>query len=227
MCFSAEASFAASGILAATGIAIARLPKERSEIPLSLFPALFSAHQFIEGLLWLNHTGTLSDEYRSAAVYGFALIALVLWPIYVPFSAYMVEKSKIRRYIIFACQLIGFYVSITFFNSMFQNSVEASVVGHSFAYKVDSPEDFFAVYFVAVSIPFLASSDRKLVFFGIALTLSCTAALIIASSKTFPSVWCFFAALLSLGLYLHFKYSPRRYSKEGNQEVRDHQLHFK
>lgn len=214
MCFSAEASFAASGALAATSIAIARIPKERSEIPLSLFPAIFSAHQFIEGLLWLNHTGSLSDEYNEVMVYGFALIALVLWPIYVPFSASMIETGRIRRFVIYACQLIGLYVGITFLMSIFQNSVEAYVSGHSFAYRVDSPNNFFVPYFISVSIPFLVSSNKKLTIFGIALTLSCTAALIVASSRTFPSVWCFFAALLSLGLYLHFRYSARKYIRE-------------
>ena len=212
MCFSAEASFAASGVLAASGIAISRIPKEKSEIPLSVCPIIFAAHQFIEGILWLHHSGTLSDEYRSGAVYGFVLIALVLWPIYVPFAAYKAETGKIRRRIIFACQLIGLYVGITFLINIFNHSVDVSVVGHSFSYDVETPDNFLLPYVISVSIPFLVSSKKGLRRFGIALTLSCAVAIYVASSSTFPSVWCFYAALLSIGLYGYFRSSSKAYT---------------
>jgi hypothetical protein len=90
MCFSAEASFAASGVLAASSVAISRIPKERSSIPLSLFPAIFAAHQFAEGVLWLHHDGVLPDAYKVGALYAYVLIAYVLWPILVPFAAYSI-----------------------------------------------------------------------------------------------------------------------------------------
>ena len=91
MCFSAEASFAASGVLAASSVAISRIPKERSSVPLSTFPAIFAAHQFIEGILWLNHDGVLPDACKTGAVYAYVLIAYVLWPIFVPFAVYLTE----------------------------------------------------------------------------------------------------------------------------------------
>ena len=209
MCFSAEASFAASGALAASGIAISRMPKEKSETPLALFPVIFAVHQFIEGILWLNHTGVLPDDYKSGAVYGFVFIAFLLWPIFVPFSAYMIETGKTRRRIILLCQLIGLYVGLTFLISNVNNPIDASVVGHSFSYKIDAPYDLLIPYFIAVSIPFLISSKKGLVCFGGALTLSYAVALVMASSTTFPSVWCFFAAILSIFLYLHFRYAAR------------------
>lgn len=230
MCFSAEASFAASGALAASSIAISRIPKSRSEIPLSLCPAIFAAHQFVEGILWLNHGGTLPDEYKAGAVYSFIFIAMVLWPIYVPFSAWMIETGRIRRIIILICQLIGLYVGITFLMSIIRGPVDASVVGHSFAYKTDITESLLAPYFVAVSIPFLVSRRKGLVLFGVALSLACGAALFIASSQTFPSMWCFLAAILSLGLYMYFRRSaesaitrqPVPETREQVEEVPEH-----
>lgn len=213
MCFSAEASFAASGVLVASGIAIARMPKEKSETCLSLFPIIFAGHQFIEGILWLNHNGVLPDEYKPSAVYGFVFIAFILWPLYVPLSAYTIETGKIRRIIIFLCQLIGIYVSLAFIVSNIDNSIDASVVGHSFSYKIDAPYNLLIPYFIAVSIPFLVSSKKGLVYIGGALTLSCTAALFIASSTTFPSVWCFFAAILSMFLYWYFRYAAKATDK--------------
>jgi hypothetical protein len=209
MCFSAEASFAASGVLAASSVAIARIPKEKSGIPLALFPAVFATHQFIEGVVWLNHDGVLPDAFKSGAVYAYALIAFVLWPILVPFAAYLLETERRRRIIILICQAIGLWIGFTLLASFIRDPVQVSVDCCSLSYQVNAPDLLIAPYLVAVSVPFLASSRKGLVLFGVAVTVSCAAAAVAASATTFPSVWCFFAAILSGGLYLHFRAAAR------------------
>jgi hypothetical protein len=205
MCFSAEASFAASGVLAASSVAIAWLPKDRASVPLSLFPAVFAAHQFIEGLVWLNQDGVLPDGYKPVAVYAYALIAYVLWPILVPFSAYLLETGRWRRILILICQAIGLGVGLALLLSVTRAPLEVTVDCCSLSYRVDASHLLIIPYLMAVSIPFLASSRRGLVLFGAAITVSCAAAALATSEATFPSVWCFFAALLSAGLYLYFR----------------------
>jgi hypothetical protein len=214
MCFSAEASFAASGVLAASSIAISRIPKEKASIPLSLFPAVFATHQFIEGILWLNQDGILPDAYKSGAAYAYALIAFVLWPIFVPVSAYLLEPERRRRTIILICQAIGLWVGVTLLLSTVRTPLQVSADCCSLSYQVDAPDLLIAPYLVAVSIPFLASSRRGLVLFGVAITASCAAAAIAASATTFPSVWCFFAAVLSAGLYLYFRVATRTTARQ-------------
>lgn len=209
VCFSAEASFAASGILAASSVAIARIPKERASIPLSLFPAIFATHQFIEGILWLNQDGTLPATYQSIAVHAYALIAYVLWPIFVPFAATMMEAEQRRRIIILGSQAAGLWVGLALLVSFVHDPVQVSATCCSLSYQVNAPDLLTAPYLVAVCIPFLASSRRSLVLFGVGLALSCAAAAVLASAETFPSVWCFFAAILSAGLYLHFRITAR------------------
>ena len=115
MCFSASASFAASGALAASGYAISRLPKKECEKTLSFIPLIFAAHQFIEGVLWLNHAGLCPDQYKEGAIYSYTFIAYALWPVYIPFAIYKLESDKVRRAIILVCQAIGFYVGITLY----------------------------------------------------------------------------------------------------------------
>jgi hypothetical protein len=205
MCFSAEASFAASGVLAASSVAIARTPKERAGIPLSLFPAVFAAHQFIEGMIWLNQDGILPDAYKPVAVYAYALIAYVLWPILVPFSAYLMETGKRRRRLILVCQAIGLGVGLALLLSFFHTLPSVVADCCSLAYQVDAPEPLIIPYLVAVCVPFLASSRRGLVLFGLGIAASCAVAAVATSVETLPSVWCFFAALLSGGLYLYFR----------------------
>ena len=213
MCFSATASFVASGALVASAVAIARIPKPKSAIPLSMFPAIFATHQFIEGLLWLNHRGFLADNYKPVAVYAFLLIAFVLWPIFVPFSVYVLESGRIRRVIILLCQFTGMYVGLTNLVIIIRGPVSASVVGHSFAYSINTSDILFALYLISVLIPFLVSSNKRLVILGVALAALFVTARFIASTATFPSVWCFYAAILSLFLYLFFRYSANRNRK--------------
>jgi hypothetical protein len=204
MCFSAEASFAASGVLAASSVAISRIPKERSSIPLSLFPAIFAAHQFAEGVLWLHHDGVLPDAYKVGALYAYVLIAYVLWPILVPFAAYSIESERRRRAIMLPCQAVGLGVGGMILVGNMGAPIDVNVHCCSLSYRVNAPDLLIVPYLVAVSFPFLASSRRGLVLFGAAVTVSCAAAAALASAATFPSVWCFFAAVLSGGLYLHF-----------------------
>lgn len=205
MCFSAEASFAASGLLAASSVAIWRLPKDRASTPLALFPVIFASHQFVEGVLWLNHDGVLPDTVKPAAVYAYALIAFVLWPIFVPFSAYLIETGRWRRVLILICQAAGLWTGLSLLLSFAHHPLQVTVDCCSFSYQVDAPDALIVPYLFAVAVPFLASSLRSLVIFGVAIAVSCAAAAVAASATTFPSIWCFFAAVLSAGLYWHFR----------------------
>ncbi|HNS52073.1 MAG TPA: hypothetical protein PKO09_12930 [Anaerolineae bacterium] len=209
MCFSAEASFAASGVLGATSMAIARLPKERASRPLALFPAIFAVHQLTEGILWLGHDGVVPDGYDSAALYLYAIIAFSLWPMLVPASAFLLEAEKGRRRIVLACQVIGLGVGLSYLVAIVRGPVSVAANCCGLSYQVRAPWQLGVPYLLAVSLPFLASSRRSLMLFGAAVALSAGAAALAASNQTFPSVWCFFAALLSGSLYLHFRAEAR------------------
>ncbi len=209
MCFSAEASFAASGVLAASSVAIARVPKPRAAVPLSLFPAVFAVHQLIEGLIWLSYDGVLPGGYKPAIVTGYALIAYVLWPVFVPLAAWLTEPEKGRRAILLVCQALGLWCGLGLLASIVRDPVVVSADCCSLSYSVHAPGYLIVPYLLATCLPFLLSSRRSLVLFGLGLVASCAAAAVTASTSTFPSVWCFFAAVLSGGLYLHFRACAR------------------
>jgi hypothetical protein len=220
MCFSAPASLAAGGALAAGGIATLRMPKRRAEIPLSLFPLIFAAHQFAEGLIWLTSTGAISDTYRQSFIYAYAFIAFVFWPIYVPFSMYLMETGRMRRKIIILCQLVGLYVGIAFFIGIVKGPVTATVESHSISYWISqTPPMALAPYLIAVSIPFLISSNKKLMVLGLALLIACGTASYMSCCNTFPSLWCFYAAILSLIVYLYFRYEAKAAKRNAEQHL--------
>lgn len=219
MCFSAEASFAASGVLAASSVAISRVPKEKSSVPLSLIPTIFAAHQFIEGVLWLHHDGVLPDGYKQVAVYAYVFIAYVLWPIFIPFAVYLIEPGRRRRAVILLCQAVGLGVGLALVLGNLRASPDVFVNCCSLSYQVNAPEMLMGPYLFAVAVPFLVSSRKGMVLFGVAVAISCAAAAILTSAATFPSVWCFFAAVLSGGLYLHFYLEARAVTRRAGMSA--------
>ncbi len=205
MCYSAEASFVASGVLAGTSVAISRLPRDKNSFPLSAIPAIFAVHQFIEGTIWLNQGKFPPPAYQAGAVLAYVLIAYVFWPLFIPFAAYHMETVKKRRILMLICQVIGLGTGVVYLLSILDSQVAVSVNACSLSYNIHAPGNLLAPYLIAVAVPFLISSRRGLVNFGMLILISCGAAFYFASVPSFPSVWCFFAAALSFSLYFYFR----------------------
>ncbi|MCK5745954.1 MAG: hypothetical protein KAH44_07045, partial [Oricola sp.] len=94
MCFSATASFSAAAVLGAVGAAtLAQRPRPR-DLAFAAIPAIFAAHQAIEGAIWLHIDGGSAIPYALIAAY--LLIAQVLWPAYIPLSVILMEPAPRR-----------------------------------------------------------------------------------------------------------------------------------
>jgi hypothetical protein len=91
MCFSANASFAASGALAVIGIATLRETKTARERFLAAMPLFFSVQQAIEGFEWLARA---PSALQTDLAYAFLAIAVAFWPVYIPAVVYLVEAEK-------------------------------------------------------------------------------------------------------------------------------------
>jgi hypothetical protein len=209
MCYSAGASFIAGGVLTVASVSIARLPKEKASLPLSLIPAVFATHQFIEGGIWLSQTGQGLQAFQNALVFLYVFIAYIFWPAFIPYSASRTEPDHRRRLLMMVCQVIGLAVGLNFLIGVLQTPPGVSVSTCNLSYQVSAPWNISPAYLVAVILPFLLSSQRGLVLFGLGVAASCALALYLESLPSFPSVWCFFAAVLSGGLYAYFKAAHR------------------
>ncbi len=222
MCYSAEASFIASGVLAGTSIAISRLPKEKNSHLLAAVPAIFAVHQFIEGTIWLNQGKIVPAAYQAGFVFAYALIAYVLWPLFIPLAAYLMEANKRRRMLMLICQAVGLGTGVAYLIGIIRNPVQVSVNVCSLSYNINAPDSLLATYLLAVAVPFLASSRRGLVRFGLLILISCAAAFYLAANPSFPSVWCFFAALMSFSLYFFFRASVPEAESQPEQAIPQH-----
>lgn len=204
MCFSATASFTAGTALSAVGGLTLHKSRGKVELPLALVPLLFGIQQLIEGGLWLGLRNDL-PMLRSWATYGFSMFSHVLWPIFVPFAILLVETRRRRRRAIGVFQVLGLGVGLYLLYFIVRYPVTARINDRSIFY--DSPHFFITgvlvTYLLATCVTGLFSSHRCINAFGV-LTFVLAVAAYQVSVKTFVSVWCFFAAVLSLLIYIHF-----------------------
>jgi len=211
MCFSASASFTAGTALSAVGGLTLRKSRGRVELPIALVPLLFGVQQLTEGVLWLSLRHDL-PLLTSWATYIFSMFSHVLWPIFVPFAILLVETSRRRRTAIGVFQVLGVGVGLYLLYFIVRFPVTAKIHDHSIFY--DSPHFYIlgvlVIYLLATCVSGLFSSHRCINIFGVLAFVLAVAAYQV-TVHTFVSVWCFFAAVLSLLVYT----SPVRCRRAG------------
>ncbi len=198
MCFSAQASFVATITLTAIGIASVR-QANRHTVLLACIPLIFALQQFAEGIIWL---GPAATPLVPLAKDTFLALAFLVWPLYIPVSLSMIEKETTRKYLILLCALPGAIWALFALYQLLQGSQVSLSDCHIF-YHITSyskPTAIASLYFIATILPFFIAYDLTLKLLGGALALSCAATYFVRYSY-FVSIWCFFAALLSLGVY--------------------------
>lgn len=192
MCFSATASFAASGGLAAAGLATWRFATPQQKA-VAAIPLLFAVQQAIEGLQWLK---VASGPASVVIGYVYLFFAYLLWPVYVPIAVYFADPERrwLTRWFIFVGAAVSSYLLIV----LASQPLSITTSPNSLIYDVPVPLKPVAAafYVIVVCGSLLSSSKPYLRWFGFS-TFVLAAATVLFSTSTFTSVWCFAAALLS------------------------------
>jgi hypothetical protein len=169
-----------------------------------MIPLLFGVQQLTEGVLWLSLRNDL-PLLKSWATYSYSMFSHVLWPIFVPFAILLVETGRRRKTAIGVFQALGLAVGLYLLYFIIRYPVTAHVHGHSIVYT--SPHFYIGavlvVYLLATCASGLFSSHWCINVFGVLAFVLAIAAYQM-SAATFVSVWCFYAAVLSLLIYAHF-----------------------
>lgn len=204
MCFSATASFTAGATLSVAGAVTVSRSDGKAELPLAMVPLLFGIQQISEGFLWVSINRSLPGL-QTWTTYIFSMFSHVFWPMFVPFAILLVEPSQRRRHALHVFQALGLGVGLYLLFFIVRYPVTSRVEGRSIFY--DSPHFFIVgvliTYFLATCGSGLFSSHRIVNIFGVSAFVLAVAAYVV-SAKTFVSVWCFFAAILSLLLVFQF-----------------------
>jgi len=210
MCFSATVSYSATAVLVATGLYAIRQAR-RLPAPYwmwAVIPVFFGIQQAFEGRVWqMLDAGDAVAAIPYAQ--GFHFFSHFLWLWWLPLCCYLVEPGKIRKRVTGGFALFGACAGtiVYFFILTHPEWMSVAIREHSICYlysvpyrsSVHLPIPTAALYALTVLVPLLISSHNRIKIFGVLVLLS-----MILVSKAYDyayiSVWCFFAAVLSLYL---------------------------
>jgi len=183
-------------------------------------PLLFGIQQAFEGRVWQLLDAGQSDAAVPYAL-GFHFFSHFLWLWWFPLCSYLFESGVVRRRIFLGLGIFGVLTGgVVYFTVLFHPDwMSVSVEHYSIVYDITSPiRGFFsipipasAVYALIVLIPLLFSSHHYLRVFGGLVALSMVFASL-SYGYAFVSVWCFFAA----GLSLYLVYLIKKTGKESS-----------
>jgi hypothetical protein len=206
MCFSATASFATAATLLPVGAyCIARTRDAGAGwLAFASYPLAFGLQQLGEGFVWLG-LGSGDGELVNTSALGFAFFSHFFWLFWVPFSVWLLETDRTRRKILLFLSVFGACYGISIFIPLFQEGwLRVEVMHHSIAYQATMIYDDYIdrlvirlIYALQVVTAFMISSNHKVRIFGVLILLSVIMAFA-TYRYAFVSVWCFFAAILSI-----------------------------
>jgi hypothetical protein len=205
MCFTATASFVASGMLGALGVATLTQVKHRRELLFASLPVLFSVHQAIEGVVWLGLDGRLSPAAAHGAGAAFVLYAQGLIPFVIPLSVLLFEPTKVRRRRMLPFAVLGLALTLFMLWGLAVYPLEVYARDNSIVYvNAGTNHTWVAVlYVVATCGSLFFSKIPDMVFFG-AANLAILLAVMAVKRYAFTSVWCAYAAVASVIICAYF-----------------------
>lgn len=204
MCFSATASFSAGTVLLGIGALTLKSASRPRELMFAAIPLLFAIQQLTEGVIWL----TFHDDaplLNTVMTQVYALFSHVLWPAWIPLAVLLMEapgkRHRALQTFVGAGAAVGaflLYVAVVFPSVSRPTGQHIEYLSpHFFAAEV------MTLYLLATTVSPLLSTHRVVKVFGALALLSFGAAYYFYTTW-FISVWCFFAALLSALVYVHF-----------------------
>ncbi len=203
MCFSASASFGASLVLSVVGVAAIKKTQHREQLPFASIPLLFAVQQFSEGVLWLTLPNSDYAATQKFATYFF--FAQIVWPILVPIAILLLEKESGRKRIQKILVGVGVLLALCLAYCLLSYNVQAKIIGNHISYLQDYPTSLRSIgiilYAMATIVPPFFSHIKRMWMLGVTLLISYVVSAIFYKHYML-SVWCFFAAILSISVYV-------------------------
>lgn len=203
MCFSAGASFSAAGVLSVIGLLTVKKVHDKRLYPLSLIPLFFALQQFSEGIVWLALGNCISTAFILPASYFFIGIACITWPIYISIATLAYEKQIIRKRLLYIPFLIGLSLAAYAVFHLVYYEIQAQIIACHIFYSVKDTafSYYFTIpYLLATILPFFISSIKKMWILGLVFLISFIVSFFVYTTWL-TSIWCFFAAIISMLLY--------------------------
>ena len=199
MCFSASASFTVGASLLIPGFIAIKRTTAPGMLAFSSMPFVFCLHQTAEGCLWLSLTNPDFSSWYQPALYTYSFISQPFWPVWVPLIIWLMEPDKGRKKILSFFLALGVASCIYMLYCLLSFRISAVAEHGHIRYYRDFPNLAIMrpVNFITIALtPFLSTLRHMKLLAGVML-----ASLILSYiffTNYLISVWCFFAAILSV-----------------------------
>ncbi len=180
MCLSEPVSFAAGGLLIAGGVFASSKAWNinKKYMPVALMPTMAGVQQILEGYVWAGVNNSDPSMVWWAAM-GFIFFTWFMWPIWIPFSVYVLEPPESRRkklflYMALAGTLLGFLLYIP--HLLNPDWINVTVNENSLAYEGTMLLDYiiprwltYVIYIFLIIAPPLMSTYLHMRLFSLTL----------------------------------------------------------
>lgn len=203
MCFSVEADLVAGVALLPVAALSLREVRHVRELPFATLPLLFALHQLTESLVWAGLSGDVTQQTQHVATMVYVLFALPVLPTLLPIAVLMLEPQGARlRVVPFVA--VGAIVTAYLGYAVIAHPVHVVQHPHALEYQVPLTQGtlWVVLYVVAVIGAPLISGYPSIVMFGALNLVGLTVAAVLYQ-EAFTSLWCVYAALISLLVLVH------------------------
>jgi hypothetical protein len=226
MCFSPQASFIAGTALLPAGIycAQAAVRKDPRFVPLALVPFAFGVQQISEGFVWLGLREENGPLVEQASVI-FLFFAVAFWPCWIPLSMAIAESRRPQQIALTLITVVGLAWLWLYFPLAVDPAkfLTTEIAQHSIRYDVGELPGFALAprivwrlaYLLVICVPLGVGrldpgGNRSASLIGGLLVAGLFGVTYFLYWHAFLSVWCFFAAVVSLLLCGVFHRLPVR-----------------
>ena len=227
MCFSATASFTSGIVLGTIGVVTVKNSPQPHHKPFAIIPLIFAFQQFTEGFLWLALKGKIDPAWEHIFTHSFITIAQVVWPFWVPFSISLLEQNPKRKKIFYFLIAIGCMISLSIAYRLLFYPAYSTIEQHHISYHLAFPVTIHYLgaicYCIVILAPPFVSSVKRMHLLGTFAFVSFIAAEIFYT-KYVISVWCFFAAIISVAVYIVIKAQKKSHEELEGYKISDYQL---
>jgi hypothetical protein len=171
-------------------------------------PCLFALHQFTEGIVWLGLDHKLGPTVAHAAGAAYVLYAEGLLPFLLPLSVFLIEPTPGRRRGMSGFLALGGALSLYILWGLIAFPLEVSAREHGIVYlnAITTTTPVAVLYVIATCGALFFSGFRGLLILG-AVNLVGLIVVMLVRRYEFTSIWCAYAAVVSVIIYFFFRRS--------------------
>jgi len=198
-------NFTLAGVLLAIGVLTLKKVSHVNEWVFASLPLLFGLHQFDQGIVWLGLMHLINPQTLHTSAELFVFYAQAALPLWVPLAIWLIEPNGTKRKLLAALLVIGALLAAYVSWGLTQYPTRVFIHNGSLVYSNAATEHLWValLYILTTCGSLVLSRSVTVQLFGWLNLIGLVVVYLIAH-YAFTALWCLYAAMVSVMLYLHF-----------------------